>query len=101
MLNNYQESTIDQSKRSYAGAVGVLQILPTTAKYRNINIPDIEKISRLRKETESMNLEPNIWFKNVEIVAAKRIGRETVEYVNNIYKYYIAYKYIVNRGHGM
>jgi hypothetical protein len=28
----------------------------------------------------------------VEEVAAKRIGRETVQYVSNIYKYYIAYK---------
>jgi hypothetical protein len=32
----------------------------------------------------------------VEIIAARRIGRETVQYVGNIYKYYIAYRYIVN-----
>ena len=37
-----------------------------------------------------MGLDPNIWFKNVELAAAKRIGRETVQYVGNIYKYYIA-----------
>jgi len=42
-----------------------------------------------------MGLDPNIWFRNVEIVAAKRIGRETVQYVSNIYKYYISYKLIV------
>jgi len=41
-----------------------------------------------------MGLDPNKWFGNVEIVAAKRIGRETVQYVSNIYKYYISYKLI-------
>lgn len=133
----YQESTIDQTKISHAGAVGVMQILPTTAGDKNVDIPGIHKIepniqagtkylrflsdryfndpaitplnqvllsfaaynagpakiSRLRKEAESLNLDPNIWFKNVEIVAAKRIGRETVQYVSNIFKYYIAYTY--------
>jgi len=34
------------------------------------------------------------WFRNVEIVAAKRIGRETVQYVSNIYKYFLAYKLV-------
>jgi len=28
----------------------------------------------------------------VELVAAKRIGRETVTYVSNIFKYYLAYQ---------
>ena len=41
-----------------------------------------------------MSLDPNVWFNNVEEVAAKRIGRETVQYVSNIYKYYIAYRLI-------
>ena len=50
--------------------------------------------AKLRKEAESMGLDPNKWFGNVEIVAAKRIGRETVQYVSNIYKYYISYKLI-------
>ena len=36
-------------------------------------------------------------FRNVEIVAAKRIGRETVQYVSNIYKYYVAYRLIVDQ----
>ena len=45
-----------------------------------------------------MGLDPNVWFRNVEIVAAKRIGRETVQYVNNIYKYYVAYRLIVEKG---
>ena len=38
-----------------------------------------------------MGLNPNKWFGNVGVAAAKVIGRETVEYVSNIYKYYFAY----------
>jgi len=33
-----------------------------------------------------------VWCGNVERVASERIGRETVTYVSNIYKYYITYK---------
>jgi membrane-bound lytic murein transglycosylase MltF len=131
----YQESRIDQSKRSPVGAIGVMQVLPSTAKDRNVNIPEIEQIeenihagvkylrflrdryfekepmdninkmlfsfasynagparvSSLRKEARKKGYDPNIWFRNVEVIAAKRIGRETVNYVGNIYKYYIAY----------
>jgi membrane-bound lytic murein transglycosylase MltF len=131
----YQESRIDQSKRSPVGAIGVMQVLPSTAKDKNVNIPEIEqkennihagvkylrfirdryfedepmdnlnkmlfsfasynagpaKVSSLRKEARKRGLDPNIWFRNVEVIAAKRIGRETVQYVSNIYKYYIAY----------
>jgi membrane-bound lytic murein transglycosylase MltF len=50
------------------------------------------RIRRLRKEAEKRGLDPNVWFNNVELVAAEKIGRETVTYVSNIYKYYIAYK---------
>ena len=35
-----------------------------------------------------------MWFGNVERVASERIGRETVTYVSNIYKYYVTYKLI-------
>ena len=49
------------------------------------------KVARLRKEAQEMGLDPNVWFGNVEVVAAKRIGRETVQYVSNIMKYYVAY----------
>ena len=55
------------------------------------------KITRIRRDAEKMGLDPNVWFRNVEIAAAKRIGRETVQYVSNIYKYYIAYRYIVDK----
>lgn len=41
---SYQESGIDQSKKSHAGAIGAMQLLPSTAKDKNVNIPDIDKI---------------------------------------------------------
>ncbi len=137
----YQESGLDQSKRSHVGAVGVMQILPSTAADKNVGIPDIEKLEKnihagtkylrfiidryykdepmdklnqtlfgfasynagparvrgLRKKATAMGLDPNIWFNNVEVAAAKVIGRETVQYVSNIYKYYIAYSMIVSQ----
>lgn len=133
----YQESRLDQSTRSHAGAVGVMQILPSTAKYKEVGIPDIEKLEpnihagtkylryladkyfpkesgldplnralftfasynagpnrivRFRQEAEKEGLNKNLWFNNVELIAARKIGRETVQYVSNIFKYYIAYK---------
>ena len=41
---------------------------------------------------EEMGFDPNVWFHNVEIVASREIGRETVQYVSNIYKYYVAFR---------
>jgi len=32
----------------------------------------------------------------VEVIAAERIGRETVTYVANIYKYYVAYRLVLD-----
>ncbi len=137
----YQESQLDHSKRSPSGAIGVMQVLPTTAADKNVNIKNIEvlennihagtkylsfireryfsdaamddfnqtlfsfaaynagpaKITKLRKEAEQLNLDPNVWFQNVEVVAAQRIGRETVQYVRNIFKYYVAYKTIFRK----
>jgi membrane-bound lytic murein transglycosylase MltF len=54
------------------------------------------KIRQLRREAEKRGLDPNVWFGNVEQIASERIGRETVTYVANIYKYYIAYRLIVD-----
>ena len=137
----YQESGLDHSKHSPAGAIGVMQLLPTTASDPNVNITGIEKlennihagtkylrfiidryykdekmddvnkllfafasynagpakINKLRKETKALGLDPNVWFQNVEIAAAKSIGRETVQYVRNIYKYYITYQMAAKR----
>ena len=127
--------------RSPAGAIGVTQILPSTAADPNVNIPNIEeiennihagvkylrfirnryfekepmdslnkmlftfatynagagKIAQLRKQAQQKGLNANVWFRNVEIIAAEKIGRETVKYVSNIYKYYIAYRLIMDK----
>ena len=137
----YQESGLDHSKRSHVGAVGVMQILPSTAADPNVAIPDIEKLEKnihagtkylrfiieqyyrnepmddinkmlfgfasynagparvrgLRKKASAMGLDPNVWFDNVEVAAAKEMGRETVQYVSNIYKYYIAYRMVFSQ----
>ena len=52
------------------------------------------KIQSLRREAQAEKLDPNLWFNNVERVAAARVGQESVRYVRNIYKYYVAYKLI-------
>lgn len=136
----FQESRLNQSKRSHVGALGVMQIKPSTAADRNVNVPDISilennihagakymrfladryfsdgmddlnqwffslaaynagpaKVARLRREAKADGLDPNRWFNNVEIIAARRIGRETVTYVANIYKYYVGYKMAASR----
>lgn len=49
-------------------------------------------VIKMRNKAKVMGLDPNVWFSNVEIAASKLIGRETVQYVAHIYKYYIAYK---------
>ena len=53
------------------------------------------RIRQLRGEAERRGLDPNVWFGNVEQIASERIGRETVTYVSNIYKYYVAYRLLV------
>lgn len=137
----YQESRLDPNARSHAGAIGVMQMLPTTAKDPNVGIPDIHKTDanihagikylaylrdryysdpeiddlnrtllalatynagprrmiNLRNEAKKLGYDPNVWFDNVEMVAAKRVGRETVQYVANIFKYFIAYRMSLQR----
>jgi membrane-bound lytic murein transglycosylase MltF len=129
----YQESQLDQTRRSQAGAVGVMQLTPATGDqmgvgdiheldanihagikyvrfmvdtyYADDKLDNLNKvlfaiasynagpnrIRELRKEAAAQHLNPNVWFDNVERVASEKIGRETVQYVSNIYKYYIAY----------
>ena len=55
------------------------------------------RINQIRRETAKRGLDPNRWFGNVERVVSERIGRETVTYVGNIYKYYVAYRLVVDR----
>jgi membrane-bound lytic murein transglycosylase MltF len=51
-----------------------------------------DKIERLRALAAAEGYDPNLWFNNVEFIAAREIGAETPNYVGNIYKYYLAYK---------
>ena len=55
------------------------------------------RLRQLRRETAKRGLDPNVWFGNVERVASERIGRETVTYVSNIYKYYITYRLLTDQ----
>jgi len=55
------------------------------------------RIRQLRAETARRGLNPNVWFGNVERVVSERVGRETVQNVGNIYKYYVAYKLVTER----
>jgi len=60
------------------------------------------RIAGFRRKAKARGLNPNIWFDNVEIIAAREIGRETVQYVSNIYKFYASYRaldyYLAQRG---
>jgi membrane-bound lytic murein transglycosylase MltF len=131
----FQESRLDNSKRSHRGAVGIMQVLPSTAADPNVGIPNIRslennvhagvkylaflrdryfsrdeisptnrmafalaaynagpaRVQRLRSRAREMGLDPDAWFGQVELMAAEDIGNETVNYVRNVFKYYLAY----------
>jgi len=55
------------------------------------------RIQELRRLAAGRGLDPNRWFNHVELVAAERIGRETVQYVSNVYKYYLAYHLVMEQ----
>jgi membrane-bound lytic murein transglycosylase MltF len=46
----------------------------------------------MRKRAKELDLDPNVWFQSVELVAFDEFSRETVNYVANINKYYVAYR---------
>jgi membrane-bound lytic murein transglycosylase MltF len=52
------------------------------------------RVDRLRKKAAEQGLDPNKWFNNVEVLVSQAVGQETVNYVGNIFKYYVAYKRI-------
>jgi membrane-bound lytic murein transglycosylase MltF len=137
----FQESGLRQDRRSPAGAVGIMQIKPSTAADPNIGVSDVTtiennvlagakylrfiadryfdddginplnrwllslaaynagpaRVARLRREATDNGYDPNRWFDNVEIIAARRIGRETVTYVANIFKYFVGYQIAAER----
>lgn len=53
------------------------------------------RVNGFIREARKVGYDPKVWFDNVERVAARRVGSETVLYVRNIYKYYVAYKLAV------
>ncbi len=142
VAQGYQESLLEQSKRGPTGAVGIMQVKPSTAAAPPIGIPDVwtaennihagikvlktiadtyfndpkidpmnrllftfaaynagpNRIAELRERARARGLDPNKWFENVELLVAQDVGPVTVQYVSNIYKYYIAYKLVVEQG---
>jgi membrane-bound lytic murein transglycosylase MltF len=46
----------------------------------------------MREKAAALGLNPDRWFGNVEHAALAIVGQETVQYVRNIYKYYITCK---------
>jgi len=54
------------------------------------------RISQMRKLAQKRGLDPDKWFNNVELVTAEKVGIETTTYVRNIYKYYAAYKLMLD-----
>jgi membrane-bound lytic murein transglycosylase MltF len=54
-------------------------------------------LNKFRRLAGKAGLDPNVWFQNVEVAGSRVVGRETVQYVANIYKYYVAYRLVVER----
>lgn len=141
VAQGYQESRLEQSRKSPRGAIGIMQVIPKYAAAPPINVRDVTRpdrnilagvrmlnnilmtyfsdpgidavnktlftfasynagpgrIVRLRKKAEQDGLSPNKWFGNVELEVAEGVGEETVTYVDNVYKYYVAYKLATER----
>jgi membrane-bound lytic murein transglycosylase MltF len=144
MAQGYQESMLNQAARN-GGAVGIMQVKPSTAAAPPISIPNVmtsennihagvkvlrqiadkyfsdpkidaqnrllltfasynagpNRIADLRKQAAAQGLDPNKWFGNVELLVSQKVGQTTVQYVSNIYKYYVAYKLVVEQGQSL
>lgn len=135
----FQESQLNQNVRSRSGAIGIMQVLPSTGK--SLKVGDIHQIeanihagakymdllmskyfqdskftdenralfalasynagpgniAKMRRIAAAQGLDPNVWFDNVEVVTAAKIGIETTTYVRNIFKYYVSYRLIMEK----
>ena len=145
VAQGYQESLLEQSARGPTGAIGIMQVKPSTAAAPPISVPDIQngrnnieagvkilsnianryfndpkidaenrllftfaaynagpnRIAELRRKAPARGLDPDKWFENVELLVEQEVGPITVQYVSNIYKYYIAYKLVVEQGQSL
>ncbi len=135
VAQGYQESFLDQTQVSPAGAIGVMQVMPATARDPYINIPDIHllennihagakmmgwiknnyfnepevdslnrlfftlaaynagpsRISRLRLAAPQYDINPNVWFGEMELLVGREVSQEPVTYVSNTYRYYLSF----------
>ena len=82
--------------KTYFNDPAISQVDKTLFTFASYNAGQ-NRIVRLRKETAKHGLDQNKWFGNVELMVAEDIGQETVQYIANIYKYYVAYKMAVDQ----
>ena len=87
MAQGYQESTLDQNARSRVGAIGIMQVLPSTAAGSPIFIPDIGQA------------EPNIHagIKYMRYLVDKYFNDPEVEPVNRLLFAFAGYNAGPNR----
>ena len=142
MAQAFHESRFNQRARSSQGAVGVMQVLPSTAADPNVRVAGVRSsaernveaaskylrfiadtylddpaldtddrmfmllatynagpgnLQKARRMARESGLDPDRWFGHVEAVVAREVGREPIDYVSNVYKYYIAYKFARDR----
>lgn len=56
------------------------------------------RIQQLRNQAAREGHDRNAWVDNVELIAERKIGRETVRYVRNVFTHYVAYRMNVEAG---
>ncbi len=79
---------------SYLDDPNISQMNKTLMAFVGYNVGP-KNLELIRDAAAKSGLNPNVWFQNVELAAAQTLGRKTVEYVSNIYKYYTAYRITV------
>jgi membrane-bound lytic murein transglycosylase MltF len=131
----YHESGLDNACVNDSGAVGIMQVMPSTACDPSVGIDDVTgidnniragakylaflrdtyfsdeglleservrftlaaynagpgRVIEARRLADEMGLDGDVWFRNVEFAMLRLVGRQPVEYVSNINKYYIIF----------